>query len=146
MDYDKEQGKWSLKENTTYEVNGYKYETDDKGRIEHVEGDLYMKDGERSSLNATVEDMEENDDRGHIVADRFNGSNRIDNLIAQDSGINRGEYKALENELAKAVDEGHDVHVEYEIYYDEESDSKRPEEITVKYTVDGVTKSRTFDN
>lgn len=146
MDYDKEAGKWSLKENTAYEVNGYKYETDDKGRIEHVEGDLYLKDGDRASLNADVEDMEEMDDRGHIIADRFNGSNRIDNLVAQNSEVNRGEYKSLENELAKAVDEGHDVHVEYEVYYDEESESKRPEEITVKYTIDGVTNTRTFEN
>lgn len=146
MDYDKENGKWTLKENTAYEVNGYKYETDDNGRIEHVEGNLYMKDGDRASLNADVEDMEEGDDRGHIVADRFNGSNKIDNLVAQSSEVNRGEYKALENELAKAVDEGHDVHVEYEIYYDEESESKRPEEITVKYTIDGVTKTRIFEN
>src|SRR5699024_22359 len=57
--------------NTKYVVNGYTYQSDDKGRIIHVEGNLVVKDGERASLNAKVADMGDNDQRGHIIADIF---------------------------------------------------------------------------
>lgn len=121
--------------NTKYVVNGYTYQTDDKGRIIHVEGNLVVKDGERSSLNAKVVDMGDNDQRGHIIADIFGGSNQNDNLVAQLQPVNQGSYKILENCLADLSRSQNQVHGNYTIEYSDSS--SRPSAITVNYSING---------
>lgn len=140
----REDGQWKLMPNCEYTSQGYDYQTDDKGRITHVEGTLRLSDESRKSLNAKVEDMEESDQRGHIIADRFDASNRIDNLVPQLAEVNQGEYKALENKMADAVADGHTVDVEYDVLY--EDDSKRPTGIYVQYWIDGQYADQIFDN
>lgn len=36
------------------------------------------------------------DDRGHLIADQFNGNNTLANLVPMDSKINQGSYKVIE--------------------------------------------------
>ena len=121
--------------NTKYTVNGYTYQSDEKGRIIHCEGSLKVKDGSRASLNAKVSGMGKKDQRGHILADIFGGSNQNDNLVAQLQSINQGAYKTLELNLASMVSSGHDVYGDYTLDYP--TSSKRPSAITVNYSIDG---------
>ena len=129
--------------NTQYVVNGYTYQSDDKGRIIHVEGNLTVKDGERASLNAKVSDMRENDQRGHIIADIFGGSNQNDNLIAQLQPVNQGSYKILESYLADLSRVNSRVYGNYTIEYDD--NSSRPSAITVNYLINGGTPMSQLD-
>ena len=143
MYYDKENKQWCMMPNAEYESHGYKYKTDADGNIVHAEGKLRLSD-ERKALNDKVEGVEEGDDRGHIIADRFDASNHRDNLVPQLSEVNRGEYKKLENELADAAAKGKDVKASYDLEYSE--NSKRPDSITVNYSINNEYFSKTFDN
>lgn len=136
--------------NNVYEINGYKYETDDKGRITSAEGELQIKDHEgRLDMDSRTQldkgDMKSSDDRGHLIADRFNGSGGIENLVPMDSELNQhGDYYALENTLAEAVNDGAKVYFKVEPIYQE--DSTRPSEFKVSYSIDGDKNIRVFKN
>lgn len=139
----------SLEPGTSYELNGYHFETDDMGRISWVEGDLSLRDRDRLSIRDSISDIgkgdeEETDDRGHIVADLFNGPNGLENMFPQNYAVNRGSYKALEAELAKAVDKGDDVRANYELAYS--GDSFRPDEVVVTYIINDQIYERRFPN
>ena len=135
---------------TEYELNGYKYETDDQGRITSAEGMLYLTDRDkrlpiRDSIDSIGKgDQKEGDDRGHIIGDRFNGSNGLENMIPQNADINQKDYKYFENELADAVGDGKEVYVSIEPVYD--GDSKRPIALAVTYSIDGEEDVRIFPN
>lgn len=139
-----------LSPNTEYEINGYKYTTDERGRIISAEGKLHIKDREgRLPIKDSIEDIgkgdqKEGDDRGHLIGDQFDGSNGLENLIPQDANINRNDYKNFENELAKEVKAGKKVEVKVEPVY--EGDSRRPEAIVVTYSIDGEVSVRVFPN
>lgn len=121
--------------NTKYVVNGYTYQSDERGRIIHVEGNLVVKDGERASLNVKVTDMGDNDQRGHIIADIFGGSNQNDNLVAQLQPVNQGSYKIFENCLADLLRSQNQIYGNYTIEYGDSS--SRPSAITVNYSING---------
>ena len=136
--------------NNEFEVNGYKYKTDDKGRVVSAEGQLQVKDHEgrrdmdpRSSVDKG--DMRKTDDRGHLIADRFNGSGGIENLIPMDSDLNQhGDYMKMENTLADAMQDGAKVELKVEPIYD--SNSTRPSEFRVTYSIDGEKEVAVFKN
>ncbi len=136
--------------NNKYEINGYNYETDDKERITSVEGILHIKDREgRLTIGDSMEtigkgDQKDGDDRGHLIGDQFDGSNRLENMIPQDADINRKDYRNFENELAKEVKDGKEVYVKIEVIYSE--DSRRPEALVVNYSIDGKESTRVFKN
>lgn len=136
--------------NNQYEINGYKYETDENGRIISAEGDLHLKDREgRLPIKDSIEDVGKGDqratdDRGHLIGDQFDGSNGLENLVSQDANINRNDFKNFENELAKEVKDGKTVHVKVEPVYD--GDSHRPSAIVVTYSIDGEESVRVFPN
>ena len=136
--------------NSEYELNGYKYTTDEKGRIVHVEGNLHMKDREgRLPIKDSLEsigkgDEKPTDDRGHLIGDQFDGSNGLENMVPQDADINRTDFRNFEKELADKVKEGKEVKVEIDVVYDE--DSRRPSAIIVKYTIDGEEHVKIFPN
>ena len=75
------------------------------------------------------------DDRGHMIAYRFGGSGRLENLVPMDEKLNRVDFKKLENTLADAVKDGAEVKLKVEPVY--EGDSKRPSEFRVSYSIDG---------
>lgn len=139
-----------LIENNKYEINGYRYATDDIGRIDYVEGKLYLKEREnRLSIKDTIEDIgkgyeQKGDDRGHIIGDRFNGSNGLENIIPQDANINRIDYKNFENQLADEIKNGKEVYLKNELLYEE--NSRRPYALLVTYTIDNVENFRIFPN
>lgn len=143
----------NLKPNEKYEVNGYQYETDSKGRIKRSEGELRLEEGTRN-LAAQREvggadrhtgdgieyDLQDKDDGGHLIATRFGGSGEKDNLVAQNYNLNRGEYKKLENNWAKTLEETDEngdpkykVHVEVKPVY--RGDSSRPGAFIVNETI-----------
>lgn len=139
-----------LAPNTEYEINGYKYKTDEQARIISVEGTLHMKDRDgRLPIRDSIEDIgkgdqKEGDDRGHLIGDQFDGSNGLENMIPQDANINRNDFKNFENELAKKVKDGKEVDVKIEPFYD--GDSRRPVAIVVTYFIDGEESVRVFPN
>lgn len=139
-----------LAPNSEYEINGYKYKTDDCGRIVSAEGVLHMKDREgRLPIKDSIEnigkgDQREGDDRGHLIGDQFDGSNGLENMIPQDANINRNDFKNFENELAKEVKDGKEVYVKIEPVYD--GDSRRPVAVVVTYSIDGEESMRFFPN
>lgn len=134
----------------TYEINGYKYETDEQGRIVSAEGKLQVKDHDsyRKIKDTKSEigkgDEKETDDRGHIIGDQFNGSNGMENIVAQDSALNQHEYKDLENQLAKEVNNGKDVHMRVDLNYP--GDSYRPGSFLVSYSINGEEFVKVFSN
>ena len=140
----------SLIPNNSYELNGYTYTTDAEGRIASVEGVLHMKDREgRLPIRDSIEDIgkgdqKEGDDRGHLIGDQFDGPNGLENMIPQDSDINRRDFKNFENALAEKVKDGETVKVKIEPIY--EGDSHRPTDILVTYSINGVEDMRIFPN
>ncbi len=139
----------TLLPNKQFEVRGYKYETDDKGRIVSAEGKLRMRDPDY------VRDMEDvrkidgqeyknSDDRGHLIGHQFGGSDKLENLVPMDAKLNQGDFVKLENTLADAVKDGADVKLKVEPVY--EKDSTRPSEFKVSYTIDGDREVTVFKN
>lgn len=136
----------------TYEINGYKYETDNAGRIISAEGKLQVKDHEgynKISQSAGITeigkgDERETDDRGHIFANRFNGASDIGNLVAQDSSLNRGEFNKFEQQLAREVNNGNEVYSKIDLSYP--GDSFRPDSFLVSYSINGEEFVKVFSN
>ena len=107
-----------------------------KGQYEYTEneygkkatGQLTLKAGERD-LNAqrTVggADRRPDDDGGHLIGTRFGGSGTEENLDAQNSNLNRSNYKRLEDQWAKDLEEGKKVYVNIETY--KSNGSERPD-------------------
>ena len=137
--------------NSEYEINGYKYKTDELGRITSAEGEAHLKTHEgRLEIKDSKEtvshgDAKETDDRGHIIGDQLDGSNGMENIVAQDAGINQGAYRKLEDHLADAIKEGHKVDIKVEPIYGDKL-SYRPTEIKYTYTIDGEKNITLFPN
>ncbi|QNU68878.1 DNA/RNA non-specific endonuclease [Ruminiclostridium herbifermentans] len=134
-----------LKPNVTYTTNeGYSYSTDEKGRIRSVEGVLQLGLAERNEYaQKTVgrEDRLSEDDGGHLIASIFKGSGGLDNLVAMDGNLNKGEWKKLENMWANAL-KGKDgkkkinpkpVKLDIEVVY--KGDSQRPAKFNIVYQI-----------
>lgn len=134
----------------TYDINGYKYETDGQGRIASVEGELHLKDRDsRLPIKDTIDiigrgDQEATDDRGHLIGDQFDGSNGLENMIPQNADINRGDFKNYENALASEVKNDKIVCVKIEPQYSDAS--YRPDAIVATSIIDGKEDIRIFPN
>lgn len=138
-----------LAPNSEYEMNGYKYKTDADGRVTSVEGDLYIKESGRKNIKDNIKKIgkgsqQPKDHRGHLIGDRFGGGNGLENIVAQNGSLNQGDYKALENKWAAALDAGKEVNVNIKVNY--RKGSHRPSSFTVEYTIDGVPDSKVFLN
>ena len=146
-----------LKPNIRYRTDDsegreYIYETDDKGRIVKVTAknlELTKRD-KRLPYDSKTPDKRDTDDAGHLIADRFGGSPKLDNIISQDRDLNqnRGDYADnwynMEEEWAEAIADGKTVEVEIVVTYD--GDSERPSSFEVNYTIDGDVQVKSFDN
>ena len=133
--------------NTTYELNDYTFESDGIGRPISAKGQLKLGAGNRdvnAQLKVGYEDRKVGDQGGHLIAARFGGPGGIENLVAMKAEINQGDYKKMENDLAKAALDGKNVNANIEVMYD--GDSKRPNRILVIYTIDGEKTKRIFNN
>ncbi|WP_205439404.1 T7SS effector LXG polymorphic toxin [Halobacillus ihumii] len=137
-------GKKQLLPNTKYITNGnYTYNTDDLGRIVNVEApELVLKKADRNKyaqVNVGGKDRLPDDDGGHLVGAQFNGSPDIDNLVPQNSQINRrgGVWYEMETEWANAMKEipPKKVSVGIEPIYSKKS--MRPDSFMVEYEIEG---------
>lgn len=130
------------------ERNGYTYLIDARGRTRHVSGPVTVNRGQVRSRSAQSaaggRDRRAGDHGGHYIARRFNGPTEAFNHFAQDANFNRGGYRALENQWARAVREGKRVDVKIEPVF--EGNSQRPSSINVWSWIDGKLASHQFPN
>lgn len=145
MYYDKDERNWFLLPNHHYVSNSYEYRTGSYGEILSGEGKLRLSDGERRALNVSLDTLAEGDQRSHVIGDRFQASNRADNIVAMLSQVNQGGFKSLETQLAKAVGEGREVFLRVQLEYDD-PETRRPSSLVCRYSIDGVEHEAVFSN
>jgi len=138
-----------LQPNTTYELNGNVYRTDSNGRIVSCEAAPHRTPENGRDQTAQNEvggpDRKEGDQGGHIVGRDLGGDAGTGNLTAMDSKINQSDYKRMENDIKKSLDNGNEVTTKTELSYS--GDSQRPDTITVSVSENGNKKADyTFDN
>ena len=138
-----------LQPNKSFEVNGYSYRTDKVGRVVSAEGQLRLRNPEHKRNMDTIDkvgkgDQKPGDQRGHSIGYQFEGSGGIENLSAMSKELNQGDYKAMEDKLANAIKDGHEVYLKVEPVF--KGDSFRPTKYRVAYTIDGEKTSVTFRN
>jgi hypothetical protein len=125
-----------LPPNATIDAGRYQFGTDDLGRLVQATGDLELEAGKRQRPDADrVRKMIASDFRdqaGHLIAARFNGPGDNWNMVPQDQNLNVSEWKIMENEWAKALDEGYSVHVDIAMNY--HGEDLRPWAFNVEYT------------
>lgn len=127
--------------------NGYEFRIDATARTREVTGPLTTGSQPRSrsvQARAGVPDRLATDDGGHYIAPRFNGPAEAFNHFAQDSNFNRGRYRAIEDEWAKAKRAGMKVTVKIVPRY--ESSSRRPSVIDIYWNAGGFEKSAKIPN
>lgn len=107
------------------------------GRISKFETDNLQLTNRDSRLphNPNTPGKLKGDHAGHLAGDRFGGSPELDNLVSQASNVNLSQYKKIENQWAKAIEEGKSVKVNVEVKYD--GDSLRASKFNVQYEIDG---------
>ena len=140
---------YELLPSSEYTIDGVSYNTDDHARIVSCDGRARLTpEGERdlkAQNMAGGDDRKPGDQGCHILARIFGGAKGIENMLAmRGAAINQSVYKRMENEIAKALNEGKEVDVHADVKY--EGDSLRPSKITVKYTIDGKDTVVQFDN
>ncbi|MGI8349260.1 DNA/RNA non-specific endonuclease, partial [Niallia circulans] len=137
-----------LKPNVKYQAGeyNYQYKTDGLGRLTDFNADdlKLTKRNNRLSHKSNTPGKEPGDHAGHLAADRFGGSPDLDNLVSQSSSVNLSKYKKLENQWAKAIEEGRDVSVNVKVNY--EGNSLRPSSFDIEYEIDGRMRFTSLEN
>lgn len=128
--------------------NGYTYQIDMRGRTRRVSGSITLAEAPRRSRTAQSRaggpDRRTSDDGGHYIAARFAGPTDAFNHFAQDANFNRGGYRLLEDQWARARRAGKSVTVRIIPYYD--GNPTRPHEIDVLFVINGQSGSQKFHN
>lgn len=75
------------------------------------------------------------DEGGHLIASIFNGPGEKINLVPMDGNLNKGVWKQMENDWAKALKDGKEINVKIEPIY--KGNSLSPESFNVTYSIDG---------
>lgn len=140
--------------NKKVSVGGYEYETDEFARTTKAGGHLQEKNHDgKWKINVSMDDIgkgdqKETDNRGHLIADTFNGLPDLINLVPQDSILNseQGEYNKLEKTLKEAVNQGKKVYLQVDLKYDENDASQRPIGFYMTYSIDGEYSETYFKN
>ena len=129
-----------LRPNVTYKTgeHDYIYKTNEDGLIVKASTDnLQLKTHEgRLKHNPNTYGKETGDHAGHLFGDRFGGSPELDNLVSQAKNVNVSEFKVIENQWAKALENGQKVTVGININYD--AGNIRPISFDVSYTIEGI--------
>jgi filamentous hemagglutinin len=131
-----------LEPNTLYRLdNGHVYKTDGAGRVNLVEGDLSKTTMDRNTYQQRCSGKSGcvGDDGGHLIASSLGGSGDRINLVPQASTLNRGDWKAMERELAGYLKEGKNVSVKIDVGYPS-SGGVRPNQFTVSTFINGKEK------
>ncbi|MFC3627494.1 DNA/RNA non-specific endonuclease [Vogesella amnigena] len=125
--------------------NGHAYITDTAGRVKSVEGELSLNKMDRNGYQQCVAGKcgEAGDDGGHLIASSLGGAGDRVNLVPQASMLNRGAWKAMENELRQALKEGKTVSVKIDVGYPT-GGGLRPSEFYVEANINGSIKRYPF--
>ena len=132
----------------TIHANGYAFAMDAQHRTRKITGTL--TNGPRSKRSRSMQrgagnpDRLPQDDGGHYVAIRFNGPREKFNHFAQDSNVNRGRYRALEDQWGLDIAAGKAVKVDIRPRFNR--DSVRPYRIDVIWHVNGARQSIKIPN
>ena len=124
----------------------YNYETDFLGRLEVFQtDDLRLTERtDRLSHNPNTPGKLPSDHAGHLAGDKFGGSPYLDNLVSQSPDINLSQYKKIENQWSKAIEEGKQVQTQVKVKY--LGNSSRPSKFIIDYSIDGEYFSQTLVN
>lgn len=115
--------------NLKYTLSGYTYYTDELGRITKVTFDeLRLKpEGQARKIISDGKNIIGHgyelatDDRGHLIADMFEGNSSLANIVAQDGSVNKGEVKAIETAWKNCLKQGGGVKGSIQLTYSGES-------------------------
>ena len=126
--------------NLTYKIGDAVYKTDSSGRLIEAAFDKLQLKGDRGRF-PILDSMEvigkgdalTNDERGHLIADLFNGNNTIANIVPMSGTVNKGAVKNIETKWAQALKNGKNVKGSILISYD--GSSFRPSSFTYKYNI-----------
>ncbi len=143
--YDKSEGGLTkvsekLIPNTIIRKGNFVSITDSQGRIISSKVlDLSINENGRGILSLDVKGKGylENDHRGHLVPDIFNGNGSLENIVPQLDSINQGKIKQVENMARKLKEEGHKVDYEVKVNYGDNTNLRRPSSFEPIITVDG---------
>lgn len=128
--------------------NGYTYAIDRQGRTRRVTGQLDLAETPVRSRSAQAraggDDRRSGDDGGHYIAARFKGPTEAFNHFAQDANFNRGSYRALEDQWARAKRTGKTVSMRIVPTF--RGSSSRPAFINVWFRIDGHLERQKFPN
>ncbi|MEF2094279.1 T7SS effector LXG polymorphic toxin [Bacillus sp. CFBP9009] len=127
----------------------YLYETDNLGRISKFETknlQLTKRKDRLSHSKNTPGKVKGQDHAGHLAADRFGGSPKIDNLVSQLSDVNLKKYKKVEDKWAAALKETPPKKVTVDVAINYSGNDMRPDKFIVNYTIDGKPGSAKFKN
>lgn len=134
--------------NSEYTVNRNTYKTDENGnKVSCDSNPEYTEEGSRNmkeQKESGGEERQENDDGGHIIARILGGAEGEENLVPMRRTINRGDYKKMENEIAKALQEGKKVTIHIDLEY--AGGSQRPSKIKAEYIIAGKKTIVEYDN
>lgn len=136
-----------LKPYARYEYNGYKYETDSKGRVVSASGELQINPPNTPRKHTSLQTQIGHEGRPaingkypdvgfHLIGHQFKGEINYLNVVPGDAILNgnsAGKYGALENSLAKELENGYRVEVDIQLKYDGAAIEGRPEEFVVRY-------------
>lgn len=125
--------------------NGHAYITDAAGRVKEVTGDLNLTTMDRNLYQQCTTGKCGNvgDEGGHLIASSLGGAGDKINIVPQAATLNRGDWKAMENQLRDALNAGKDVNVKIEVGYPP-SGGTRPNSFTVVATINGKPKPFEF--
>ena len=137
--------------NITYQLGSITYQTDSLGRIikaSFTELTLKKRTGRLPILN-TIQEIGRGfqkawDDRSHIIGDRFGGDNTLANIVPMNSQLNQGQYKAMEDIWAEAIQNGKTVSGTIELVYS--GSSFRPDILKVVSSIGKDSLTRIFTN
>ncbi|HEM3665226.1 TPA: DNA/RNA non-specific endonuclease [Streptococcus suis] len=113
--------------------------SDNQGRITSTSiEDLQLKVGEkRSSIQGIKRESHYrvNDQKGHLIPDRFYGSNLPENIVAQLDRVNQRKIKEVEDLVANLKKEGNKVNYRIDVNY--HPNSQRPTSFEPHIRVNG---------
>lgn len=134
--------------NTEYTVNGNTYRTNEYGNKDSCDAEPeIIEEGKRNiteQRESGGEDRLEGDQGGHIIARILGGAEGEENLVPMRGTINQGDYKKMELEIKKALEEGKKVSIHIDLEY--KGESSRPTKIIATYMIDGEKRQILFDN
>ena len=138
-----------LAPNSEFDINGYKYKTDELGRTVSAEGTLRIRDNDHKRNMDSDEAVYKGEkpagyEKGHLIGYQFGGSGGMENLSIMAGEVNHGDFLKLENKLADAVKDGADVKMKVEPVY--EGNSNKPTEYKVTYSINDEKDVVVFSN